>query len=251
LNISLGGQTVVVTGGAKRLGLAIALECARAGANVVITYRSSEAQARQAIEELQAVAPEGQFGAHPLEISDAAAVSRFADLVFEEYEVVSGLVNNAAIFRRTPFETLTESDFDEHIASNLKGPFLLCQTFGKRFLNSEAGGSIVNMADIHATRPLANYVPYCISKAGVVMLTQSLAKALAPQVRVNCLCPGTILLPSEEQGEADSEADLVKRIPFGRLGSAEEIALAAVFLLGGPQFITGAVLPVDGAQSLR
>lgn len=113
------------------------------------------------------------------------------------------------------------------------------------------GGSIVNMADIYAIRPLANYVPYCISKAGVVMLTQSLAKALAPNVRVNCLCPGTILLPSETQGEADEETELLKRIPFGRLGTVEEIAQAAVFLLAGPQFITGAILPVDGAQILR
>ena len=245
---------MVVTGGAKRLGRAIALECARAGANVVITYRSSDAEARLALGELQAVAPDARFGAYELEISDGTAVSRFADEVFREYESVTGLVNNAAIFRRTPFDVMQESDFDEHIATNLKGPFLLCQAFGQRFLNGgngSGGGSIVNMADIHAIRPLANYVPYCISKAGVVMLTQSLAKALAPNVRVNCLCPGTILLPSETQGEADEEAELVKRIPFGRLGTAEEIAQAAVFLLGGPQFITGVVLPVDGAQILR
>lgn len=202
------------------------------------------------MEELQSVAPEARFGAYQLEISDGEAVSRFADEVFREYEGVAGLVNNAAMFRRTPFETLVESDFDEHIATNLKGPFLLCRAFGQRFLKA-GGGSIVNMADIYALRPLANYVPYCISKAGVIMLTQTLAKALAPQVRVNCLCPGTILLPSQEQGEADEEEELVKRIPFGRLGTTEEIALTAVFLLGGPQFITGAVLPVDGAQILR
>lgn len=254
MTISLAGQTIVVTGGARRLGRAIALECARAGADVVITYRSSADEARQAIEELQTVAPESRFGSYELEISDATAVCRFADEVFSEYAPVTGLVNNAAMFRRTPFETLSESDFDEHIATNLKGPYLLCQAFGQRFMNggNAAGcGSIVNMADIYGLRPLANYVPYCISKAGVVMLTQSLAKALAPKVRVNCLCPGTILLPSQEQGEADEEAELVKRIPFGRLGTPEEIAVAAVFLLGGPQFITGAVLPVDGAQILR
>jgi len=98
-------------------------------------------------------------------------------------------------------------------------------------------------------------VPYCISKAGVVTLTEALAKALAPAVRVNCICPGTILLPSETQGEddesGDEEATLTARIPLGRLGTPEEIAAAVVFLIGGPQFISGAILPVDGAQRLR
>jgi NAD(P)-dependent dehydrogenase (short-subunit alcohol dehydrogenase family) len=250
LNISLTGQTIVVTGGAKRLGRAIALECARAGANVVITYRSSEKEAQEAVEEMKGVSSSSKFGAFPLEISNGDAVQKFATQIFEEFPRVSGLVNNAAMFRRSPFSSLEESDFDEHIAVNLKGPFLLCRAFGREFLNRE-GGSIVNMADIYGIRPLGNYVPYCISKAGVVMLTQTLAKALAPQVRVNCICPGTILPPSEIQNEADEEAELVKRIPFERLGTPQEIAQTAVFLLGGPAFITGAVLPVDGGQMLR
>jgi NAD(P)-dependent dehydrogenase (short-subunit alcohol dehydrogenase family) len=109
----------------------------------------------------------------------------------------------------------------------------------------------VNIADIYGLRPLKNYIPYCISKAGVVMLTEALAKALAPAVRVNCLCPGTILVPSEPQGQNDDEASLTPKIPLGRLGSPEEVAAAVVFLIGGPQFITGAILPLDGAQRLR
>jgi NAD(P)-dependent dehydrogenase (short-subunit alcohol dehydrogenase family) len=163
---------------------------------------------------------------------------------------VFGLVNSAGVFRRTPFAAMTEADFDLHIGTNLKGPYLACKIFGEHFLEN-GGGAIVNFADIYGIRPLANYIPYCLSKAGVVMLTESLAKALAPTVRVNCICPGTILEPSEIQGEADTETELVKRIPMGRLGTAEEIAQTVVFLLGGPNFITGAVLPVDGAQILR
>ncbi len=166
------------------------------------------------------------------------------------YGRLDGLVNNAAIFRRTPFETLSEADFDDHINANLKGPFLMCKAFGDVFLE-QGGGAIVNMADIYGLRPLANYLPYCVSKAGVVMLTQSLAKALAPSVRVNCICPGTILTPSQTQNEADDEESLIARIPMGRLGTAQEIAQTVVFLLGGPTFITGAILPVDGAQILR
>lgn len=250
MTIELLNQTVVVTGGAKRLGRAIALECARAGAAVVITYRSSRDEAHATLAELQSIAPGREFGAFQLEVSQGAAVERFADEVFASFPPVRGLVNNAAIFQRTPFETLDENDFDAHINSNLKGPFLLSRAFGTRFLN-EDGGSIVNLADIYALRPLANYIPYCVSKAGVVALTQGLAKALAPRVRVNCLCPGTILEPSSTPGAGDDAAELVKRIPFGRLGTGEEIAQAALFLLGGPSFITGAVLPVDGAQILR
>jgi NAD(P)-dependent dehydrogenase (short-subunit alcohol dehydrogenase family) len=251
LNISLAGQTVVVTGGAKRLGKAIALECARAGAGVVITYRTSQLEARQTIQELESLGTGARFGAFELEVSNGAAVEEFTEEVFDEFPHVRGLVNNAAMFRRTPFETLEEADFDEHIAVNLKGPFLLSRAFGRKFLEKEAGGSIVNLADIYGIRPLGNYVPYCISKAGVVMLTRTLAKTLAPKVRVNCICPGTILTPSENQGEDDAEAELVKRIPFGRLGEIAEIGQTAVFLLGGPQFITGAILPVDGGQILR
>jgi NAD(P)-dependent dehydrogenase (short-subunit alcohol dehydrogenase family) len=252
MTISLQGQTIVVTGGAKRLGRAIALECAKSGANVVITYRSSAEEARQTVLELESVAPEARFAAFALEVCDGSAVQAFADEILETFPNVSGLVNNAAIFQRTPFQTLTETDFDDHINANLKGPFLLSKAFGDHFLHFlQHGGSIVNIADIYGSRPLANYVPYCVSKAGLIMLTQTLAKALAPRVRVNCLCPGTILLPSETQGEADDEAELLKRIPFGRLGKTEEIAQTAVFLLGGPAFVTGAVVPVDGGQSLR
>ncbi len=274
MTISLQNQTVVVTGGAKRLGRAIALECARAGASVAITYRTSQAQARETVGLLQEIAPNARFEAFELEISDSAAVSRFTDEVFERFENVTGLVNNAAIFRRTPFDALSEADFDAHIDANLKGPFLLCRAFGAKFLEQN-GGSIVNMADIYGIRPLANYIPYCVSKAGLIMLTQSLAKALAPSVRVNCIAPGTILLPSETQGgnnspshsktddetnrednresnsEANEEAALIRRIPFGRLGRETEIAQTALFLLGGPAFVTGTVLPVDGAQILR
>ncbi|PQV64543.1 3-oxoacyl-[acyl-carrier protein] reductase/pteridine reductase [Abditibacterium utsteinense] len=262
MTISLQNQTVVVTGGAKRLGRAIALECARAGASVVITYRSSEAEARETIELLKATKNEAtsapipqkmkapRFEAFELEVSDAKAVARFSEEVFERFENVSGLVNNAAIFRRTPFDSMSEEDFDAHIDANLKGPFLMCRAFGREFM-ARGGGSIVNMADIYGIRPLANYVPYCVSKAGVIMLTQSLAKALAPRVRVNCIAPGTIAAPSELQGEADDESELIKRIPFDRLGTEKEIAEAALFLLQGPAFISGVVLPVDGAQILR
>lgn len=249
-------ETVLITGGARRVGRAIALACARAGASVAITYRSSEKEAWELIEELHNIGHQPQrFAAFRADVSVAADVDSLAESVLQTFDSVTALVNNAAIFRRTPFDDLTEADFDDHIAANLKGPYLMSKKFGDMFL-AQGHGNILNIADIYGLRPLKNYVPYCISKAGVVMLTEALAKALAPTVRVNCICPGTILLPSETQGEddgesADDEATLLARIPMQRLGTPEEIAEAALFLLSGPQFITGAILPVDGAQRLK
>ena len=247
MEISLQGHVVVVTGGARRLGRAVAFACAAAGAEVAITYRSSRNEATETVAELEKAAPGRRFAAYPCEVSAPAEVHLLASSVIRDFGFVSDLVNSAAIFRRTPFAELTEGDFNDHIASNLKGPYLTCKTFGDLFL-ARGAGSIVNFGDIYGERPLANYLPYCISKAGVLMLTRSVAKALAPNVRCNCICPGTILAPSETQDGA-GEAP-VGRIPFGRMGTPEEIAETVVFLLGGPAFITGVILPVDGGQIL-
>lgn len=252
----MNNETVLITGGAKRVGRAIALACAKAGASVAITYRTSEDEAQQLVEELTSVGEAGKhFAAFQADVSKADEVDNLADKALQAFGTVTALINNAAIFRRTPFAVLTEADFDDHIAANLKGPYLMSKKFGDIFLQQQRG-SILNIADIYGLQPLKNYIPYCVSKAGVVMLTETLAKALAPHVRVNCICPGTILLPSETQGEddgesADDEASLIARIPMGRLGTPEEIAQTALFLLAGPSFITGAILPVDGAQRLK
>jgi len=259
MTLSLRDQVVVVTGGAVRVGRAIALACAEAGASVAITYRQSEAEAQDTVAALRqtgstagsgATSEGARFAAFQADVSQAADVARLQQEVCSTFGRATALVNNAAIFRRTPFDNMTEADFDDHINANLKGPYLLSKQFGDVFV-AQGGGAIVNIADIHGLRPLQNYIPYCISKAGVIMLTEALAKALAPEVRVNCVCPGTVLLPSEQQGENDDAAALTRKIPFNRLGSPQEVAAAVVFLLGGPPFITGAVLPVDGAQRLR
>ena len=248
MTISLQGQTVVVTGGAKRLGRAVAVECARAGADVIITYRTSRDEAAQTVRDLQKIAPGARFAARNLDVSSNQEVANFVRTIENDFGGATALVNNAAIFERTPVENWDEAAFDAHINANLKGPYLLSAQFAALF-KKKNGGHILNFADIHAWRPLANYVPYCVSKAGIVMLTQSMAKALAPDVRVNCICPGTITLPADEK--MGSQAELVARIPMRRTGTEEEIARTAVFLLGGPAFITGAVLPVDGGESLR
>ena len=257
MTISLENQNIVVVGGSKRLGKAIALECALSGANVQITYNRSRREAIDTTGEMTHIGKahtrpgvERRFSAAHLDVTKEGAVDNFVAQIEGNGERIHGLVICAAMFERTPFEMLSEAAFDAHIATNLKGPFLLCRAFGAHFLK-QGGGSIVNFSDIYAQRPLANYIPYCASKAGVEMLTKGFAKALAPTVRVNCIAPGTILPPSEFQNETDDEAMLIKRIPMGRMGTPQEIAQTVVFLLGGPAFITGAIIPVDGAQILR
>lgn len=256
MNISLENQVVVITGGAKRLGRAIALQCVASGANVALTYNSSADEAAHTLRAAQAVrvSPEQKIELFQCDLTQTSEISHLAEKVSATVGTPTALVNNAAIFRRTPFEETSleawEQAFDEHIATNLKAPYLLCKLFGDLFLQQQRG-AIVNLADIYGTRPLANYTPYCLSKAGLVMLTQSLAKALAPHVRVNAIAPGTILTPSEYQNEADDVATLLARIPMQRLGTAEEIAQTAAFLIGGPPFITGVIVPVDGGQNLR
>lgn len=259
MKISLEGEAVVVTGGAVRVGRAIALECARAGASVAITYNHSQDEAEQTLLDLKAEGTlEGQkFAALRCDVSQPDENLRLRNDVLETLGQPTALVNNAAIFRRTPFEETEypdwEKSFDEHIAANLKGPYLLSKLFGDVFLDQKRG-CIVNIADIHGQRALKNYAAYCLSKAGIISLTESLAKALAPHVRVNAICPGTILLPSEEQSgdEFANDKELLRtRVPLERLGTPEEIAQFVVFLIGGPQFITGAIMPVDGGERLR
>jgi len=256
--ISLQNEVVVITGGALRLGRAIALECAQSGASVAITYNRSQNEAQQTLNDLreQSIVQGQKFASFHCDVSQSDQIQKLGEEVLKVVGAPTALINNAAIFRRTPFAgteySLWERAFDDHIAANLKGPYLLSKVFGEMFLQNKRG-CIVNLADIYGAKPLKNYVPYCLSKAGVIMLTETLAKVLAPHVRVNAICPGTILLPSEGQNndDDDNQEQLKSRIPMKRLGSPEEIAQAVVFLIGGPQFINGAILPVDGAQRLK
>ena len=251
MTISLRGETVLITGGARRIGREIALACAQAGADVGITFNSSEEEARATVEELRGLGVRAEM--FPLDVGDAKRIEKLVEEVRGNLGVPTALVNNAAIFRRTPWNEITSESFDAHISANLRGPFLLSKAFGDVFLENRFG-HIVNIADIHGQKPLKNYGPYCISKAGLISLTQWLAKTLAPDVRANCICPGTILLPSETQNDGeygDDETSLAARVPLGRIGNAREIADTVVFLLGGPGFVSGAILAVDGAEHLR
>ncbi len=240
--MNLSGKTALVTGAAKRVGREIALALARRGANVVVHYNTSAADARRVVAEIEAL------GVKALAVranqSKAREVREAVRKAAQRFGGIDVLVNCAAVFQRTPFAALTERDWDFHLDANLKGPFLFALE-ASRYMRR---GKIVNFADWVAWRPYRNYLPYVVSKAGVVCLTKALAKELAPNIQVNAVAPGPVLLPSdftEPQKRAVRNATLLKR-----LGSPADVVAAVLFLLEGSDFITGHVVVVDGGRLL-
>ncbi|HOQ29567.1 MAG TPA: glucose 1-dehydrogenase [Armatimonadota bacterium] len=241
--MELKGKVALVTGGAVRVGRAISLALSEAGASVAVNYHHSEEAAREVVALITARG--GNAEAFQADVSVAADVDRMFDGVLERFGRLDVLVNNAAIFPRTPFTTVTEAEWGQVLDINLKGSFLCALRAGREMLQRD-GGKIVNIADVSAYRPWPSYIPYCVSKAGVIALTQGLAKALAPKVQVNAVAPGTVLFPESYSEEQRQRA--VQPIPMGREGSPEDVARTVLFLIEGSDFITGAVIPVDGGR---
>jgi pteridine reductase len=242
--MKLKGKTALVTGSAKRIGREIALALARHGANIVVHYHTSAADARAAVAEIKALGVDAlavkadQSNARQVRDAVAKALNHFGD--------IHVLVTSAAVYKKTPFDTLTEADWDLHINANLKGPFLFALEVGHHMKKRKLAGKIVTFADWAAIRPYASYLPYCVSKAGVICLTKSLAKALGPNVQVNAIAPGPVLLPpdfTEAETRAVIDSTVVKR-----LGSPQDIVNAVLFLIEGSDFITGHTLLVDGGR---
>lgn len=243
--MELQGKTALVTGGAIRVGREIVLALAGRGAAVAVHYHRSEEPARALVAQIQDRG--GRAAAFQADVSEAASVDRLMDCVLSHFGALDVLVNNAAIFQRTPFATVTEEEWDRTLGVNLKGPFLCARRAGREML-ARGGGKIVNIADISAYRPWANYIPYCVSKAGVAALTQGLAKALAPTVQVNAVAPGAVLFP--EAYTEEQRRSVIASIPMGRPGSPEDVARTVLFLVEGPDYVTGVVIPVDGGRLL-
>ncbi len=242
--MELKGKTALVTGAAKRVGREIALGLAKRGANVVVHYNTSSAGAQGTVDEIKALGVDAiAVGANQANGDEVHAAVKKAVDHFGELHV---LVASAAVYKKTPFDTLTEADWDFHIDANLKGPFLFALEVGRHMKARKIAGKIVAFADWAAIRPYADYLPYCVSKAGIICLTRSLAKALAPNVQVNAIAPGPILLPpefTEEEKRQVAEATLVKHI-----GSPQDIVNSVLFLIEGSDFITGHTLVVDGGR---
>lgn len=239
----LTGKVALVTGGAVRLGRSIALALAGAGADVVIGYRRSTAEARSAVAALSRTG--SRATAIAADLGRPAEAQRLVRETVKRLGRIDILVNNAAIFTRTPFERTTPADFDRIIAVNLRGAFFCAQAAA--FAMRRQGGRIVNLADVGAERAWSGYIPYCISKAGIVMLTKGLAAALAPGIQVNAVAPGIVLLPAGFP--ARRARRLVARVPMRRHGAPDDVAAAVRFFATCPAYITGQVLFVDGGAS--
>ena len=243
VHVQAAGKVAMVTGAARRVGKVIALALADRGAHVVITYNSSAAEALATLGEIEARGVQGL--ALQGNITRSGDVDAIVRQVVERFGRIDILVNNASNYYKTPFETLTEAQWDDLVGTNLKGTFLVCKRVGDEMLKTGAG-KIINLADWAGFRPYKDYIPYCVAKAGVIALTIALAKTLAPQVQVNAVAPGPVLLP-EDFSNTLRQA-VVQATPLKRIGTPEDIAQTVVFLVEGSDFITGAVIPVDGGR---
>lgn len=238
---------VLITGAARRIGAAIATRLHGRGYRVIIHYQHSATEAAALCAQLNRVRSDSAHGLQA-NLLDTASVQQLAKDSVARWGQVNALVNNASSFYPTPLGSATEKQWDELIGSNLKGPYFLCQALADELKNR--GGSIVNIADIHAAQPLKNHSIYCIAKAGNKMLTKTLAKELAPRVRVNGIAPGVILWPENDNNKEEQEK-LLKSIPLQRMGSSDDIARLAEFLITSASYITGQTIAVDGGKHLN
>jgi pteridine reductase len=244
----LTGKAALITGGARRVGAQIARTLHAQGMNLIIHYRSSSDDARALQTELEQQRPKSVV----LVKGDLLKVALMPGIVDEAaaaFGRLDALVNNASSFYPTPVGQASEAQWEDLFGTNLKAPFFLAQAAAPHL--KKAHGCIVNIADIHADRPIKRYPIYCMAKAGVVMLTKSLARELAPEVRVNAIAPGTIMWP---EGEAEvneaQKQEMLARIPMRRTGGPDDIARTALFLIRDAGYINGQVIAVDGGRTV-
>lgn len=232
----------MVTGAAKRLGRAVALRLAQEGADVVVHYRNSEAEAQDAVKEIEKLGRRSVAIGAGLE--SVAEIKRLVDEAGKHFGRLDILVNSAANFLPASMVSTTEQIWDSALDTNLRAPFFCAQAVAPLLRRTQ--GCIINFADTGGLLAWTGYIPHSVSKAGVVMLTKVLAKALAPEVRVNAIAPGTITMESDPP---EIENDFIKRAPLRRAGKPSDITEAVLFLVQS-DFITGQVLVVDGGRTL-
>jgi pteridine reductase len=244
---SLAGKTALITGAARRIGAALAQALHHAGMNIVVHYRSSASEAQRLCDQLNYQRADSAFPikADLLNLNSLQTLVLHAQHVWRRLDV---LINNASSFYPTPVGTITEQHWDELMGTNLKAPLFLCQAAAPYLSQHE--GCIVNLVDIHADRPLKNYPVYCIAKAGLQMLTKSMARELAPKVRVNGIAPGAILWP-EIVDYGPIHQKIIENTALKRQGGPEDIARTALFLIRDADYITGQIIAVDGGRTLR
>jgi len=240
-NANLSGRTALVTGAGKRVGRSIALALARAGADVVVNYSRSQAEAEAVASEITAMGRHS--AALQADVTLRSDVQRMFAAVESQFGRLDILVNNAGAFFHVPFEQLTDEQWDGILATNVKSQFLCCQAAAP-LLRKQGTGRIINISSLGGLLAWPGYTHYCVSKAGSIMLTRCLARALAPEILVNSVAPGTI----QFEGETPDQ-DYIRRVPLHKTGTGDDIAEAVLFLATA-DFITGQVIAVDGGRLL-
>jgi len=243
---ALNGRVALITGGAKRIGNAIARALHGAGAQVVIHYRSSKQGADALVAELNDRRASSAL-ALCCDLLDTAALPALVTQTLQRFGRLDILVNNASSFYPTPVGTITERNWDELVGSNLKAPLFLAQAAAPAL--RAARGLIINMVDIHAQRPLPEHTVYSVAKAGLVTLTKSLARELGPEVRVNGIAPGPVLWPEHEMSAA-LQQEIIDKTALKRTGAPDDIARAALFFAKDAPYVTGQILAIDGGRSI-
>jgi NAD(P)-dependent dehydrogenase (short-subunit alcohol dehydrogenase family) len=237
----LEGQVALVTGAGKRIGRSIALRLAAEGATVIVNYASSKAEAEAVAREIGAGG--SRAVAIQADVTKRAEVEKMFAAVEKEFGRLDILVNNAGAFFEAKFEALTDEQWDGILDINLKSQFL-CAQAAAPIMKRQGRGRIINISSLGGLLPWPSYTHYCVSKAGSIMLTRCLARALGPEILVNSIAPGTIQFPGEPPDE-----EYIRRVPLHRTGTGDDIAGAVAYLVSA-DFVTGQILAVDGGRVL-
>lgn len=243
------GKVALVTGGAKRVGAAICRCLHAAGANIAVHYRNSAQQAQDLRDELNALRPESAL-ALQADLLDPEALPPLVGGVVAKFGRLDALVNNASSFYATPLAGIDERQWHDLLGTNLKAPLFLAQAAADELRRRH--GAIVNIADIHAERPMHGHLLYSIAKAGMVALTKGLAQEMSPQVRVNAIAPGVIVWPEDaEWNDEEKRRKIIAHTLLKREGEPDDVARTVKFLLGDAPYITGQIIAVDGGRSIN
>jgi len=241
----ISNKIILITGGAVRLGKAITRELTNAGATVYCHYHSSENEARSLANELKNSS--GKIHIVKGDLSEISFADELVNHVFQIENRIDILINNAAVFLKTPLGSISEKDWDQLFTLNLKAPFFLAQTTGL-IMKKQGFGKIINIGDISGLNPWPGYIPYSLTKSGIIQMTKGLAKALAPEVLVNCINPGPVLIP--ENFSEDEIQKAIDKTLLQKTGTTNDIVATVKYLIEGTDYMTGSIVNVDGGRSI-
>ena len=248
MTANLEGKVILITGAARRVGAAIARRLHQSGAMLMLHYHRSEAEALALQAELNAIRA-GSVALVQADLLNVAGLPEMIRNTVARFERLDALINNASSFYATAMGTVTEDDWESLMGSNVKAPLFLCQAAATHL--RKTSGSIVNITDIHAERPLKNYIVYSVAKAALDGLTRSLARELGPEIRVNAVAPGPILWPEDDSFDELARQRVISHTLLKRAGEPADIAKAVYYLLADAPYVTGQTIAVDGGRSVN